>query len=120
MCVCSLSPHPGYPASYEESLFAEWNCGESLIVYNSSTWGELNTSQLVVASNGSLSEASTVGGQSLSVTKPHTYTDATFQDVFTALALIPISSSDFSLVHTLNGKFSVQQNSYNKSVIITL
>jgi hypothetical protein len=102
--VFVFSPHPGYNPSFEAGLFAQWGCGRDVLVANSS-WG-LDTGQLVVASNGSLSEASTVGGQSLSVTKPHAYTSAAYADVFTEAGLIPASGDDAAaLAAVLNGTF---------------
>lgn len=70
------------------------------------SWG-LSTGELVVAANASMSEASTVGGQSLAVGKPHTYTSRKFQDVFTEAGLIISSPTEADLVHTLNGEASL-------------
>jgi len=108
------SPHPGYPSSYETGLFQDWGCVPSggtsspspvnLFIADDFGW-ELNTGQLVVAANASVSEASTVGGQSLSVGVPHSYTNPSFSDVFTAAGLIPASPTAALLVQTLNGAF---------------
>ena len=98
LCVCS--PHPGYPSSYERGLFDEWGCNP---VVEDESWGR-STGELVVAANASMSQASTVGGQSLSVGKPHTYTSRKFEDVFTEAGLILSSPTETSLVLTLNGE----------------
>ena len=67
-----------------------------------------STAQLVAASDGSLSVASSVGGQSLSIGKPHAYLSAARHDVFTDSGLIPVAPNISSLVATLNGTFRAE------------
>ena len=66
--VFVFSPHPGYPSTYEAGLFQEWGClppgGQSVatkvnLLVGTEEWA-LSTTELVVASNGSISDASTV------------------------------------------------------------
>eukprot|EP00616_Rhizochromulina_sp_CCMP1243_P009286 CAMPEP_0118982202 /NCGR_PEP_ID=MMETSP1173-20130426/32257_1 /TAXON_ID=1034831 /ORGANISM="Rhizochromulina marina cf, Strain CCMP1243" /LENGTH=413 /DNA_ID=CAMNT_0006932673 /DNA_START=70 /DNA_END=1308 /DNA_ORIENTATION=- len=113
-----FAPHPGYPSDFEASLFDTWGCGTDgnlVVLDNGDGSGSAcgandawcTTADLVCASNGSLSEASTVGGQSLSVGRPHTYVSH-FSDVFTEADLILNSPSVDSLVETLNITFRSQ------------
>ncbi len=61
---------------------------------------------LVAASNGSFSAYSSVGGQSLSIGKPHAYARSPpVGNVFTRLGLIPNAPSAVELVAALNRTF---------------
>lgn len=150
-----FSPHPGYPSSYEAQLFEKWGClpyvliiglGESkqLDVEDDNQYSQedddhidssiitdlnsLTTSQIIVASNASISQCSTVGGQSLSVGVPHVYTyvpattvsDAgseICQDVFTDADLIPQAFSTSDLAEVLDSQFKVNDYTVDPTVM---
>ena len=103
-----FAPHPGYPSNYEAELFDSWGCLEDILVL--STESGYSTSELVVASNVSISECSTVGGQSSAVGVPHAYVNAApgsaCNDVFTLNNIIPAASSSDELQSILSTTFN--------------
>ena len=113
--VFVFSPHPGYAPQHERGLFEAWGClpqrGSTLkVVSPTSEWRApggrlLSTAELVAASDGSLSLDSTVGGQSLSIGKPHAYLSPHYRDVFSAAALIPRAPTVGELVEAVNATF---------------
>jgi hypothetical protein len=100
-----FSPHPGYSTDYEQSIFDALGCSDDVLVLDSDSSDSvsISTPQVVAASNASLSQCSTVGGQSLSISIPHIYIDLnrTCNDVFTAAALIDNVASTDSLLKKL-------------------
>lgn len=87
--LCVFSPHPGYPPSFEAEIFESNHCVKEVLIVDDSF--HLTTSAVVAASNASLSECSTVGGQSVAISIPHAYVNGpgdTCQDVFTSSGLI--------------------------------
>jgi len=94
----SFSPHPGYSPSLEVELFAEWGCSSAVTVVP--TEAGFSTAQLVAASNASLSQCSTVGGQAVAgLGLPHAFLSSSesCDDVFSATGLIPHAPSERSL-----------------------
>ena len=98
-----FSPHPGYSPALEEAIFARVGCADRVLVVK-----ELSSAQVVAASNASLSQCSTVGGQSLSITVPHAYVDPIEEacvDVFTSANLIPVVVNTAQLSEVLTETF---------------
>lgn len=62
-----FAPHPGYSSTYEAQLFLDWGCSDHIRVLPEKF--SLSTAEVIVSSNVSMSQCSTVGGQSLSVGK---------------------------------------------------
>jgi len=99
-----FSPHPGYSPSFEEMLFRQGGCDSRVLIVT-----DFTSAQVVAASNASLSQCSTVGGQSLSITVPHAYVgpaEDACEDVFTTAGLIPQVSFTEQLREVLEKKFS--------------
>jgi len=106
-----FSPHPGYPSSYEASLFDGWGCNGSSLQVVGSSGGPLDkysTAQLVAASNASLSLDSTVGPQSLAIGIPHGYVTDQYMSLWSELGLIPRAPSAEALVQVLNETFRAE------------
>mgnify|MGYP000660452565 CR=1 FL=1 len=114
----SFSPHPGYDPSYEEGLFASWGCADRVII----VWDSLHmdTAHIVAASNTSLSQCSTVGGQSLAIGVPHAYVspEGSCVDVFTSAKLIPTTPTAHELEETLMKDFADENYSVPKYDIL--
>ena len=97
-----FSPHPGYsPLKYEVPRFNRWGCNESVLHVLLEEEG-FSTAQVVAASNVSLSQCSTVGGQSIAISKPHSFISRSDDcvDVFTEAELIPYSPTPELLEET--------------------
>ena len=119
-----FSPHPGYPSSFERSLFAQWGCLEGIglngadapqklaggvKVVDPMEWVANSTAVLTAAANASISYDSTVGAQSLAIGKPHAYLSPSKRDVFTAMRLIPVAPSVGALIGALNVSFRAER-----------
>ena len=100
-----FSPHPGYPPSYESAFFEEHGCGADITIIAESM--QLSTALVFAASNATLSQCSTTGGQSLAIAVPHVYVagaadaDSQCSDVFADAGLIPTVSSASELLAAL-------------------
>jgi hypothetical protein len=62
-----FSPHPGYTSTFEAKLFEDSGCGNYVRILPEML--SISTAEMIVSSNVSVSQCSTVGGQSLSVGK---------------------------------------------------
>ena len=104
-----FSPHPGYPSSFEQSLFNAWGCGRggrsNLKVVDPEAWTANGTAVLVAGANASASIDSTVAAQSLAIGKPHVYLSPKVRNVFIEDGLIPVAPNASALVATLNVSF---------------
>ena len=100
---CVFTPHPGYDPSFEAGIFAEHGCEDSVLIVSAEL--NLTTSQIVVASNASLSQCSTVGGQSVAVGIPHAYVDDSCKDALTQSGLIDTVGSSLSLLEKITRDF---------------
>ena len=88
-----------------------------------------STAQVVAVSNFSLSACSTVGGQSLAITKPHVYiqgsprsrkvngTEKEYEDVFTVKDLIPLVHESTSLDNVMDTTFPAEKYYISSTVI---
>jgi len=96
-----FSPHPGYSSSFEAKLFRDWGCADHILILPEKL--SISTAELITSSNVSVSQCSTVGGQSLSVGVAHAYLTEVngCEDVFTASSLIPIASTSDDFVYLL-------------------
>ncbi len=115
-----FSPHPGYdPRTYEVPRFKKWGCGEDIIRVLSEDEG-FSTAEVVAASNVSLSECSTVGGQSLAISKPHSFISRSYAcvDIFTEAGLIPYSLTPEILEETITETFHVENYYVPRSDIV--
>ena len=115
-----FSPHPGYdPIAYEVPRFKKWGCDEEVIHVLSEHEG-FSTAEIVAASNVSLSQCSTVGGQSLAISKPHSFisTEDKCVDVFTEAGLIPHAFTPEILENTITETFKVENYYVPKSDIV--
>lgn len=101
----AFSPHPGYSPSYEAGLFDSWGCSDVVHIIPLET---LDIAHVVAASNVSLSQCSTVGGQSISIGVPHAYLSLTCEDVFTNAELIPRATSASALSSLLTDTFATE------------
>jgi len=105
----AFSPHPGYSPNYEHGLFVSWGCGNMITILETSM--NISTGQAVAASNASLSQCSTVGGQSISIQVPHAFVDAVAphcEDVFSVTGLIPSAQNTTALTSTINVTFRAE------------
>ena len=111
----AFSPHPGYDPSYEAKLFETWGCAAEVKIISPSL--NLSTTQVISASNVSLSQCSTTGGQSLSIGIPHAYVTSldSCEDMFSSTGLIPISSNVSSLVEAITKRFRRENFHVNQS-----
>jgi hypothetical protein len=100
---CMFTPHPGYDPSFEAEIFANHGCSESVLIISNEL--NLTTAQVVAASNASLSQCSTVGGQSIAITVPHAYVSDSCADVFTSAGLIDTVATPSSLLQKLTQDF---------------
>jgi hypothetical protein len=66
-----FTPHPGYPSSYEESFFRQHGCVDYITIITPTL--ELDTALVFAASNVTMSQCSTTGGQSIAIGIPHIY-----------------------------------------------
>jgi len=82
---------------------------------------EYSTAEVVAASNASVSQCSTVGGQSLSITVPHAYiaTDEACRDVFTEAGLIPHTPTSSLLKEVLSVVFFLRGYWVSPSSLVT-
>lgn len=102
----SFSPHPGYDPSFESEYFRSHGC-PSIIVLEPHLG--FTTAEVCAASNVSVSQTSTVGGQSLSVGVPHAYLHSNttqYDDVFTMTSLIPVCTDDNCFYRLLTYDFA--------------
>jgi hypothetical protein len=83
-----FTPHPGYSISYEKNFFAQNGCSHNIILITPEM--NLSTANVFSASNITLSQCSTTGGQSIAIGIPHIYMYGgnTCNDVFTQSNLI--------------------------------
>lgn len=115
-----FSPHPGYsPLKYEVPRFNRWGCNESVLHVLLEEEG-FSTAQVVAASNVSLSQCSTVGGQSIAISKPHSFISRSDDcvDVFTEAELIPYSPTPELLEETISKTFYAENYYVPRSDIV--
>ncbi len=99
----TFSPHPGYDPAFERAIFERVGCDDRILVAKG-----LSSALIVAASNASVSQCSTVGGQSLSITVPHVYVgplEDSCEDVFTNANLIPQVNNAAELAEVLTVTF---------------
>ena len=139
----SFSPHPGYsPLKFEIPRFKKWGCDHQVIRVIFEDEG-VSTASIVAASNVSMSECSTVGGQSIAINTPHafgarssnshsysysnihSYSNGTrsrktskCEDVFTVAGLIPYTPSSKAMIEAITLTFAQEQYYVPTSAIV--
>ena len=114
--LCLFSPHPGYDPAFEEAIFTRVGCIKQVLVVK-----EFSSAQIVAASNASVSQCSTVGGQSLSISVPHAYVgprEDMCEDVFTNANLIPQVLDAAQLIEQLTVGFQREDYYVSESAVV--